>query len=141
LPTVEWSKIARCVASSGQSRSRWREELRSRPHVHGSAVIFGGGSVGDRLQNTVHITHVSAQSTPQRWLGNLKEGFARGSSFFQWARNSDHALASSQDLVITANWQGMIEDAANLASISARLFPQIPQWEGHHIVLICQLRS
>ena len=140
-PAVEWSKIACCVASSGQSCSRWREELRARPHVHGSAVIFGGGSVSDRLQNTFHIARVSAQSTPRRWLGILKEGFARGSSFFQRARNSDHVWVSSQVLVVTANWQGMVEDAPNLASVSARSFPRISQLEGHHIVVICQPRS
>ena len=140
-PTVEWSKIARCVASSGQSHSRWREELRSRPHVHGSTVIFGSGSVGDRFENTLHIARVSAQLTPRRWLGNFKEGFARGSLFFQWARNSDRTWVRSQVLVVTANWQGMVEDAPNLASVLARSFPRIPQWEGHHIVVICQPRS
>jgi len=136
-PAVEWSKIACCVASSGQARSRWREELRLRPHAYSSAVIFGGRSVGDRLQNTLHIVRVFAQSTTRSWLGYLKKGIARESSFFQWARNSDPVWVSSQVLVITANWQGMVEDSPNLASVSARSFPWIPQLERHHIVVIC----
>jgi len=140
-PVVERSSVARCLTSSGQSRSRWCEELRSSPHRHGSAVMLGGESVGERLQKTLHIARVSAQSTPCRFVGNLKDGLDRGSSFFQRARNSARTCVSSQVFVVSANWQGVFEDAPSLASVSALSLPRMLQCEGHHIVKIFQPRS
>jgi len=87
-PVVASRRSARRGISSRQSRNRWWEEIRSVLHGHGSAVMFGGGSEGDRLRKTLHIAHVSAQSTPWRWLGNLNEGFESGSSVFHRKRSS-----------------------------------------------------
>jgi len=137
-PTAEERSIVRSTASCGQSRRRWSEVYGADPHGHGPASIFSGVLVGELLQNTRHNARVSAQSTLCRWSGNLKDGFVRGSSVFHCQKNSAHAWICSQVFVVSANWHGVVEDAASLASVSARSFPHIPQWEGHHTVEICQ---
>jgi len=100
-----------------------------------------GCQVGERLQNIRHNTRVSAQSTLCRWSGNLKDGFERGTSDFHCRKNSAHVWVCSQVFVVSANWHGVVDDAASLAIVSARSFPCIPQWEGHHTVEIWQPRS
>jgi len=40
--------------------------------------------------------------------------------------------------VVSAKQQGMAEVAPCLASVSARLFPLMLQWEGHQVVEISQ---
>jgi len=65
-PVVDRTSSELCVARSGQFRRRWREVLTLSPHTHGSAGILGGESVGDQLQNTLQIVHVSALLTPCR---------------------------------------------------------------------------
>jgi len=81
-PAIEERRVARSIASSGQSRKRWCEVYGASPHGHRSASILGGVSEGERLQNTRHSALVSAQSVLRRWSGKLKEGFVRGSSVF-----------------------------------------------------------
>ena len=137
-PLEDWRSFVRSATSSGQSRRRWCEVFRSRPHGHGSAGILGGESVGGLLQNTLHIARVSAQSTPCRWSGNLNEGLESRSSCFHRLRNDIRAWAKSQALVVSANRQGIVEDAPALARVSALSLPRIPQWEGHQTVETCQ---
>jgi len=108
------------------------------PQGHGSAVVLGGGSEGDRLQKTLHIARVSAQFAPWRWLGNLNEGFESGSYVIHRWRSSARACASSHILVVSAKRQGMAEVAPCLASVSARSFPLMLQREGHQVVEISQ---
>ena len=108
--------------------------------THGSAGILGGESVGDLLQNTLHIAWVSAQSTPCRWAGNLNEGLQSGSSCFYHLRNDVCAGAKSQALVVSAKQQGIVEDAPALARVSTLSLPRILQWEGHQTVEMCQPR-
>jgi len=139
-PVVDWRSFVRSARSSGQSRKRWCEVFKSRPHGHGSAGILGGGSVGDLLQNTLHIARVSAQSIPCRWAGNLNEGFESGSSCFHRLRNDLRAWAKSQALVVHAKRQGIVEDAPALARVSALSLPRILQWEGHQTMVTCQPR-
>ena len=76
-PTIDERRVLHSAASSEQSCRRWSEVYGDDPHGHGPASIFGGASVGQRLQNTCHNARVSAQSTLCRWSGNLKEGFKR----------------------------------------------------------------
>jgi hypothetical protein len=141
-PVADLMSSVRCDASSGQSRRRWCDELRSSPQGHGSAVIFGGGSVGERLQNTRHSARVSAQSLPWRWLGNLNDGVERGSICFHRLRNSARACDRSQVFVVRAKRQGVVgREVPSLASSSALSLPLMLQWAGHHTVEICQPRS
>jgi len=132
--------IARSVARRDQSRRRWCDEFRLSPHGHGSVGMLGGESEGDRLQKTLHMAQVSAQSTPCKWSGNLKEGRERGSSSFHRLRNSFRAWARSQVLVVSAKRQGTVPDAPDLARKSALSLPRMPQCAGHQTVETCQPR-
>ena len=106
-PVVDSFIWARCGAKRWHSRSRWWEVYRSRPHGHGSAVLFGGGSVGDRLQNTRNVARVSAQSTPCRWVGNVNEGWESGSSVFHlWTSVKVFPIAFLFCRVFTGNKRG-----------------------------------
>ena len=87
-PVVTSQRSTRYGVSSGQSHSRWWEEIRSVPYGYRFAVMFGGGSEGNQLQKTLHIAHVSAQSTPWRWLRNFNEGLESSSSVFHCGRSS-----------------------------------------------------
>jgi len=140
-PMVDERWVLRLAASSGQSRRRWSEVYGGDLHGHGPASIFRGASVGDQLQNTCHNACVSAQSTLCKWPGNLNEGFERGSSVFHRRRNTERAWVCTQVFVVSANWHGVVEDAPSLASVSARSFPRMLQWQGHHTVEIRQPKS
>jgi len=135
---VDWRSFVRCTSSSGQSRKRWCEVLKSRPHVHRSVGILGVESVGDLLRNTLHIARVSAQSMTCRWVGNLKERLASGSSCFYRLRNDFLAWERSQALLVSTKRQGTAEDAPVLARLLALSLPRILQWEGHQTVEMCQ---
>jgi len=72
-PVADRRSVAHLVARREQSRRRWCDEFRLSPHGHGSALMLGGESEGDRLQKTLHMVRVSAQSTPCKRSGNLKQ--------------------------------------------------------------------
>ena len=108
------------------------------PQGHGSAVMLGDGSEGDRLQKTLYIARVLAQFASWRWLGNLNEGFESGSSVFHHRRSSARASASSHVLVVSAKRQGTAEVAPHLVRVSAHSFPLMLQWEGYQVVEISQ---
>ena len=120
---------------------RWWDVCRSRPHGHGSAVLFGCAPEGDLLQKTHESARVSAQSTPCRWVGKVNEGFESGSSCFQRCSSWARACVWSQILVVRAWWQGFAWEVPSFVSASARSFPTIPQCEGHQTVLIFQPSS
>ena len=140
-PVADRRSIARSVTRREQSQRRWCDEFRLSPHGHGSAVMLGGESEGDRLQKTLHMVRVSAQLTPCKWSGNLKEGRERGSLSFHRLRNSFRAWARSHVLVVTAKQQGAVPDAPDLARKSALSLPRMPQCAGQQTVETCQPRS
>ena len=137
---VDRRSVARSVARREQLRRRWCDEFRLSSHGHGSAVMLGGESEGDCLQKTLHTARVSAQSTPCKWSGNLKEGRERESSSFHHFRNSFRAWARSHVLVECVKRQGTVPDAPDLARKSALSLPQMPQCAGHQTVETCQPR-
>jgi hypothetical protein len=138
---VESLIVARCWVRRVHSRRRWWEVCRSRPHGHGSAVLFGCGSEGDLLQKTRQSARVSAQSTPCRWVGKVNEGLESGSSCFQRCSSWARACVCNQALVVREYRHGDGSDVPIFARESACSFPVMPQCEGHQTVLTVQPSS